>query len=207
MGRAPRLFASTRKHQQREGGRIRGGGGGGSEIGRPSGPGSRYRSHRPLSCALPGLARSPHGGGARPGSPAAGVPAQRGGLDGAGRELRRRLGAETWRGSRRAAGAMTGVGAEQEFDFDFLFEFKHSDEGGGGGGSRRGVPGTSGSAGGGMLRGALPCLACSGGGSLSFPRRDAAGGGGARETGARPREAPVASATPGSGERGRGGWE
>lgn len=38
-----------------------------------------------------------------------------------------------------AAGAMTGVEAEQEFDFDFLFEFKHSDEGGGG--SRRGARG------------------------------------------------------------------
>lgn len=98
---------------------------------------------------------------------------------------------------------MTGVEAEQEFDFDFLFEFKHSDEGGGGGGSRRRVPGTSGSAGGGMLRGALPCVACLGGGKFILSPE----GGGARETAPRPREAPVASATPGSGERGRGGWE
>lgn len=58
VGWARRLFASTRKHQQREGGRIRGGGGG-NEIGRPSGPGSRYRPQRPPSCSLPGLARSP----------------------------------------------------------------------------------------------------------------------------------------------------
>lgn len=58
--------------------------------------------------------------------------------------------------ARVAAGAMTGVEAEQEFDFDFLFEFKHSDEGGGG--SRRGGRVTSGGAGGGMLRGTLLAL-------------------------------------------------
>lgn len=90
---ARRLFASTRKHQQREGGRI-----GGGEIGRPSGPGSRYRPQRPPSCAVPGLARSPtppRGSWARP------VVSRCPGATGRAGGLRRRLGAGARRGSRR----------------------------------------------------------------------------------------------------------
>lgn len=95
------------------------------------------------SCALSGpRSGAPPPRGARPG-PA--VPAAAGvGRDGAGPTGRAGGCAAAWaperggRGSPRAAGAMTGVEAEQEFDFDFLFEYKHSDEGGGGGGSRPG---------------------------------------------------------------------
>lgn len=69
-GRAPRLFASTRKHQQRAGGRIGGGGsGGGSETGRPSGPRSRYRAQqRPPSHAVPGLRAARPAGSRCPGA-------------------------------------------------------------------------------------------------------------------------------------------
>lgn len=69
-GRAPRLFASTRKHQQRAGGRIGGGGsGGGSETGRPSGPRSCYRAQqRPPSHAVPGLCAARPAGSRCPGA-------------------------------------------------------------------------------------------------------------------------------------------
>lgn len=104
-GRARRLFASTRKHQQSDGGRIRGGGGD-SEIGRPSGPGSHYRAGRLLRLVGASL-RSPAAEGSSSRPRCAGgsrCRARRGGPDGAGRGLRRRLGA----GARRAGVAAGG---------------------------------------------------------------------------------------------------